>query len=236
MLDESDRGSDRLPQQSSARDFFDEQYAKRVRYWWRVRDPYSPDPEDYPTSLLTQATLRLIAPLQGRGSVLDLGAGEGADAIRLAKLGYDVTAVEISKVGAEKIRNFAQQVNAQIKVETADVTEYRPDGLFDLIICNGVLHYVSDKEPVIAMMQRSTRPGGLNVISVWSTFTEVPGCHREVPVFPDDETGDQAVLARLYRDWPQELWYFDRDKRETAHDDMAEHAHSHIKMIARRPG
>ena len=37
------------------------------------------------------------------GRVLDLGAGEGIDAIRLARLGYEVDAVEGSVIGAEKI-------------------------------------------------------------------------------------------------------------------------------------
>jgi SAM-dependent methyltransferase len=211
-------------------DFFDEQYRSDDRYWWRGKDRYAPDADSYPFSLLTQMTLRLIGPPPGR--VLDLGAGEGADSIRLALLGYTVGAVEISKVGAEKILMFAEEAGVTVSVEVADIVTYEPDGEFDLILCNGVLHYVDDKKPVVERMQTATRPGGINVISLWSTYTQVPDCHKVVPVYCDDEDG---LVAKMYDQWTKELFYFERNRPETSHSGMPSHSHSHIKMIARRP-
>jgi SAM-dependent methyltransferase len=213
-------------------EYFDELYgAADPRYWWNHPEPYSTDPDDYPYSLLTQLTLRAISDLQP-GRALDLGAGEGADSIRLAKLGYEVTAVEISNVGAQKILKFADEENIRVNVQVADIASFRPQGMFDLVICNGVLHYVRDKESVIETMQRATRPGGLNVISLWSAYTRVPECHARVPVYCDHESG--VVLAR-YRQWRKVICYFERDKPESAHEEMPEHSHSHIKMIASKP-
>lgn len=233
MLVESDDGKGSMAQRSVS-ECFDSLYSAGHRYWWRHDERYSANPDAYPYSLVTQMTLRLIGDQPGR--VLDLGAGEGADSIRLALLGHEVTAVEISEVGAEKIRTFAEEAGASnVKVETADIGEYRPDGFYDVIICNGVLHYIADKTSVLGMMQRATAAGGLNVISVWSTFSEVPDCHRKVPVFPEPETGVGAVVARMFESWRKELYYFERDKPEMAHEDMEAHAHSHIKMIARKP-
>src|SRR6185437_15840784 len=151
-------------------DYFDVCYRAPGRYWSRYEDPYSTDPDHYPYSLLTQMTLRLIKD-QPPGRALDLGAGEGADSIRLARCGYDVTAVEISGVGAEKIGRFADAAAVVVKVENADISDYVPDGEFDLIICNGVLHYIEDKRLVLERIQSATRPGGLNVVSLWSNFT-----------------------------------------------------------------
>lgn len=219
----------------SVAECFDERYRDEPRYWWRHPNRYSADPLEYRYSLVTQMTLRLIRG-QLPGRALDLGAGEGADSIRLAMMGYEVTAVEISKVGAEKIRNFALEAGVQVRVDLADVSSYQPDQAFDLVICNGLLHYVADKEHVVSMMQNATRPGGLNVISVWSTFTAVPDCHKNIPVFPDAEDGEDAIVLRMYRTWREEFLYLDRNKIETAHDEMTEHSHSHIKMIARKPG
>lgn len=212
-------------------EYFDDLYATVQRYWWRRDEPYSPDPKAYPESLLTQLTLRLLDGLPP-GRALDLGAGEGADSIRLARMGYDVTAVEISCVGAEKIGKFASDAGVPVNVDVADISRYQPDGEFDVVICNGVLHYVADKERVIEVMQRATRPGGLNVISLWSTHTRVPECHTKVPSYSDDEDG---VVAKLYLDWDEEFLYHDRDKRESAHSGMPEHSHSHIKAIFRKP-
>lgn len=212
--------------------YFDVLYSQHERYWWRDKERYSPVPDAYPWSLLTQQTLRLIER-QPPGRALDLGAGEGSDSIRLALIGYQVDAVEISEVGAGKIRRFAQNAGAQVSVTVADIGEFSSPGPYDIVICNGVLHYVEDKQAVVIRMQQATAAGGLNVISMWSTYTPVPDCHDKVPVSCDDEDG---LVTKLYQSWRKELIYFERDKPETSHDDLPAHRHSHIKLIARKPG
>lgn len=214
------------------RDYFDDVYGGSDRYWWQGEDRYSTDPDFYPRSLLTQQTLRILRE-QPSGQALDLGAGEGTDAIRLALLGYHVDAVEISRVAAMKISRFAgeQGVSSLVQVQLADIGSYTPTEEYDVVICNGVLHYIEDKAKVIAMMQNATREGGLNVLSLWSTYTDVPECHNSVPAFCDDENG---IVVKLYSLWEKQLLYFERDKAETAHSDLPPHRHSHIKIIARR--
>jgi tellurite methyltransferase len=220
-----------------AMDFFDEKYRSTGRYWWSGVDRYSTRPEDYPHSLLTQWTLRLLygdsASRDGyTGRVLDLGAGEGADSIRLALLGYQVDAIDVSEMAIRKIHHFAAEKNVRLVTPVrADVREFRPDIQYDVVLCKGLLHYVEAKEPVVRMMQEATAPGGINVVSLWSSFTEVPEPHRRVDTFCDDEDGE---VENLYRNWPRELIYYERDKPESAHSDMPPHSHSHIKLIARK--
>ena len=211
-------------------EFFDELYGGDDRYWWHEDTRYATDPNAHLTSLLTQATLRILAG-KPAGRAVDLGAGEGADAIRLALLGYNVDAVEISKVGAAKIKRFATEAGVRVNVANANVRSYQLTGYFDVIICNGVLHYIDDKRSVVDRMQQATRIGGINVISLWSTYTPVPGCHDQVPIYCDDE---QGLVRKLYEDWDTEFIYLDRDKAERSHSGMPPHSHSHIKLIARR--
>jgi SAM-dependent methyltransferase len=214
--------------------YFDNVYLGAERYWWRRPQPYDLDPDTFPLSLLAQQTLRT---LKGRiaGRALDVGAGEGADAIRLAKLGYEVDAVEVSSVGAKKIQWFAEEagVHHRLRVFSCDVLDFTPKVEYDVVICNGVLHYIEDKHSVIELMQKVTRPGGINVISLWSDYTPVPDCHDFVPVYSDSEDG---VVTSSYKEWPKEFIYFDRDKTESAHSDLPTHRHSHIKIIASKPG
>jgi 2-polyprenyl-3-methyl-5-hydroxy-6-metoxy-1,4-benzoquinol methylase len=214
-------------------EYFDRLYRDSDRYWWQGKERHATDPDLHPRSLLTQQTLRLLKNLPP-GRALDLGAGEGPDAIRLAMLGYSVDAVEISSVAAEKITRFAEEENVSslVRVTIADLESYTPAGEYDIIICNGVLHYIKNKTRVVTKMQSATRKGGLNVVSLWSTYTTVPEFHNSVPVYCDDEDG---VVVKLYSEWEKELLYFERDKPESAHSDLPPHRHSHIKFIARRP-
>lgn len=214
-------------------EFFDDLYGAQERYWWHEDDRYSLDPADHPTSLLAQMALRALTG-RAPGRALDIGAGEGADSIRLALLGYFVDAVEISKVGAAKIRRFAADAGVadRINVAVADIVNYTPNSYFDVIVCNGVLHYIDDKKTVVGCMQDATVAGGINVISLWSKYTAVPDCHKTVDIFCDDEDG---IVCGMYQDWDVEFIYFDRDKTESSHAGMPSHSHSHIKLIARRP-
>lgn len=209
--------------------YFDELYGSHQRYWWRDKDRHAMSSDAYPYSLLTQMTLRL---LMGRtpGRALDLGSGEGADSIRLALLGYEVDSIDISQVATAKIARFAKEAGVDVNVITADIGQFEPKHAYDIIICNGVLHYVSDKQTIVDRMQAATKKDGLNVVSLWSTHSSLPSCHNVVPVFCDDE---QGVVTKLYSHWRSEFMYFDRDKLETAHSDLPEHRHSHIKLIAR---
>lgn len=213
-------------------EYFDKLYRDHDRYWWQGENRYATDASSYPYSLLTQQTLRL---LNGGppGRALDLGAGEGSDAIRLAILKYEVDAIEISKVAAEKIMAFADHagVGSRVRVAVADAQSFIPDGRYDVVICNGLLHYVEDKVRVINRMQQATNVGGLNVIALWSNYTDVPKRHNSIPVFCDDEHG---IVTSLYGNWSKELLYFERDKMESSHSDLPAHRHSHIKLIARR--
>ena len=212
-------------------EYFDSVYASPGRFWWRGEGRYALEPDAHPASLLTQQTLRLLTG-RSPGRALDIGAGEGSDAIRLALLGYEVDAVEVSKVGAEKIERFAAEAGTRLRVIASDILDFVPDEFYDVIVCNGVLHYVEDKRRVIKLMQGATRPGGINVISLWSDYTPVPECHEFVPVYADQENG---VVTSCYRGWRTEFIYFERDKGEMAHSDLPAHRHSHIKLIASKP-
>lgn len=215
----------------SVRQLFDEVYNSHDRYWWKYPHVYSSDPEVHAASLLTQATLRVVHS-RPPGRALDLGSGEGADAIRLALMGWTVDAVELSSVGAEKIRRFAKQAATSVKVYNADASKFvLNDGPYDLIICNGLLHYIEDKATLCRNMQSMTAAGGTNVISTWSSFTAVPRCHQIVPIYPEPEDGE---LVRVYRSWRKSLLYFERSKQEMAHDDFEPHVHSFIKMVAHK--
>ena len=64
------------------------------------------------------------------GTALDVGCGEGADAIWLAARGWQVTAIDVSPVALERVANRAaeagEQIAARITWQQADVLVWEP--------------------------------------------------------------------------------------------------------------
>jgi 2-polyprenyl-3-methyl-5-hydroxy-6-metoxy-1,4-benzoquinol methylase len=68
------------------------------------------------------------------GRALDLGAGEGRNAMWLANHGWEVTAVDFSAVAIDKARAIAESRDLSVNWVVADISDYVPDaGSFDLV-------------------------------------------------------------------------------------------------------
>lgn len=68
------------------------------------------------------------------GSALDVGCGEGADAVWLAQQGWDVTAVDISAVAIERAVQHAEEADVDITFEVLDLMATPPPhGTYDLV-------------------------------------------------------------------------------------------------------
>jgi len=79
------------------------------------------------------------------GRALDLGAGEGRNAIWLAEQGWDVTAVDISDVAIDKGRRIAERRGVELSWVVADLRTYIPPARsFDLVI----QFYIQVPEPL----------------------------------------------------------------------------------------
>jgi len=90
-------------------------------------------------------------------SVLDMGMGEGRNAVFLAQKGYKVTGVDISSVAVKKANLLARELGVQIKGIVASLKEYNiPKESFDAIIC----FYFLDKS-LIEKMKSWLKPGGI---------------------------------------------------------------------------
>jgi SAM-dependent methyltransferase len=209
-------------------EFFDQAYKTHARYWHHAnRD--STDPRHFGEPWRT-----LLQRLEGRmpGRALDLGAGEGSDAIRLARLGYEVDALEGSTAGAEKIERFAREASVRVNVVHADAASFEPQKQYDVIICSGLLHYLDPTQQIraLATLKAATASGGLNLVTMFTDHTPVPDCHRILDVFPDR---NEELLANAYGEWAA-VKILDREKLDSSHRDFPPHRHSFIKILAER--
>lgn len=125
------------------------------------------------------------------GKALDLGAGEGRNALYLSNIGFNVTAVDINK---EFIKTLRSENRNNIHVVQSDILNYETRQHFDYIVCNMVLHFLkSDEVPkMVKKMQKITENGGINVIGVYTDKNE-PG--KRPYLFKPDE------LKNFYEGW-----------------------------------
>ena len=70
------------------------------------------------------------------GRALDVAAGEGRNAVWLARLGWQVTAVDFSAVGLAKARAWAESegVHDLLHTQVVDVTTWVPTADFDVVL------------------------------------------------------------------------------------------------------
>ncbi len=99
------------------------------------------------------------------GSALDLGCGDGRDTLFLLKTGFDVTAIDVSQVGINKLEKFAQTQNVSVGLTThcMDFTEFKADiNQFDLITsATGLDHIpVVQTQKLLPSIVSWLKPGG----------------------------------------------------------------------------
>ncbi|MFF0275538.1 class I SAM-dependent methyltransferase [Streptomyces sp. NPDC004330] len=102
----------------AVRDEWDSRYIDRERLW------------------SGQPNGALVAEVAGLtpGRVLDVGCGEGADAVWLARRGWDVTALEVSGVALERAAGHARDAGVTVRWVHATLTDAPlPPASFDLV-------------------------------------------------------------------------------------------------------
>ncbi|WP_243059174.1 bifunctional 2-polyprenyl-6-hydroxyphenol methylase/3-demethylubiquinol 3-O-methyltransferase UbiG [Nocardioides sp. SR21] len=101
-----------------------------------------------------EAELADLAP----GRALDLAAGEGRNAIWLARRGWDVTAVDYSQVGLDKGRELAG--GTVVRWVCADATTWDERASYDLTVMAYLQVPAADRRAAVQAGFASLRPGG----------------------------------------------------------------------------
>ena len=97
-------------------------------------------------------------------SLLDLGCGPGWTSIMLAKLGLDVTAVDISKDMISIAKANAQKDHLKVTFEVDDIEEVNFRNKFDRVLLYDALHHCPNELKVIKNAYEALKPGGIILV------------------------------------------------------------------------
>jgi SAM-dependent methyltransferase len=131
----------------SAAEFWERRYAGQDRVWSGRPNPW----------------LEVVAGPLAPGRVLELGCGEGGDAVWLASRGWDVTAVDLSETAVRRTIDLAGSAGVadRVHAERRDLEQGLPEGDWDLVNAQFLQTPLPfDRVTVLREAASAVRPGG----------------------------------------------------------------------------
>jgi SAM-dependent methyltransferase len=138
------------------------------------------------------------------GRALDVGCGEGGDAIWLAEQGWHVVGVDVSQVALDRAASHAPELAGRLTWQQADLVDQPPEPTsFDLVTAHYMHLPPEPRERMFRGLVAAVRPGG-TLLLVAHDVADVhhgPGRHQGAEVyFTTDE-----VAGYLGDDWTIEV-------------------------------
>lgn len=179
LVTEDTRRAVRARNAPSDAEMWDDRYRESHRIW-----------SGKPNTVLVRE-VEDLAP----GRALDLGCGEGADAVWLAGRGWQVTATDISRVALGRAAEHAAEAGVADRVDWQfhDLGATFPEGAYDLVSAQ-FLHSMGDlpRERILHRAARAVAPGGVLLIVGHAGFPAWDDRHADMKLPTPDE-----VLASL---------------------------------------
>ena len=88
-------------------------------------------------------------------TILDVGAGQGRDALPIARLGHRVVAIDPSTVGIAQLAQDASTEGLDILAVVARVEDFEPSEQFDILLFDRTLHMILDETARHAALTRA---------------------------------------------------------------------------------
>ncbi|MDR1702054.1 MAG: helix-turn-helix domain-containing protein [Sporomusaceae bacterium] len=136
--------------------YYEEIYQQK-EYFWGIE----------PSAMCLQVLQTL--PPNRKLKLLDIGCGEGKDAVFFARCGYEVSAFDISEAGLEKTKRLADTARVQVRTFRANVWDYRLSENYDVLYSSGVCHYLKPelRAEIMANYQTHVQEGGIVALQVF---------------------------------------------------------------------
>lgn len=167
--------------------YYEDDYRKE-EYFWGVQP-----------STMCLKVLECLPPVRPL-KLLDIGCGEGKDAVFFARCGYEVSAFDISEAGLEKTKRLAEKARVHVRTFRANLWDYRLEENYDVLYASGVLHYIKPelRDEIMVNYKTHISKDGFAALQV---FVEKP--FVEPP--PDEKKHrycwKSGELSTYFHDW-----------------------------------
>lgn len=145
----------------------------------------------------THSAVRAAEGIVPVSKVLDMGCGQGRNALYLGLKGFDVTAVDNNPHAVQNVEELARIEELNVRAFEYDLNAANIQENFDYMVATVVFMFLMPRyvPDVIANMKEHTNPGGYNLI-VSAMDTEDFPCPMPFPFkFGEGE------LREYYKDW-----------------------------------
>lgn len=176
--------------------------------------------------------MKILPPIK-RYRVLDIGCGEGKDAVFFAKCGYSVTAFDISENGIEKAKKLAEHNKVEVSFFKADLFDYCPDKEYDIIFSSGVFHFISQtkRKELCDNLKAHTVDNGINAINVFVKKPFITRASDNTRAEEKRHPWHSGELFEYYHDW---LFHTCREEIFDCNSGGIPHKHCMNTLIAQK--
>ena len=127
---------------------------------------------------------------------LDIGSGEGAASVYLAKMGFDVTAIDLSDNAFKRIRENSE---LGIKTVSADITKLELEENYGVVMSFFMFHHLkrTDVLELLKKLDRGTLPGGIHIFKFITYDSDFYRLRPDADFF----FSDGKEMEELYKEW-----------------------------------
>lgn len=157
-------------------------------YYWGL------EPGDFLDELI-----KLCPPAPDK-KVLDIGCGEGKDAIYMAGKGYQVSAFDLTENGIRKTLALAKDRNVKINAYVDDINTFEIKDQYDIIYSTGTVQYLfeENKKAFFDKIDQMTKTGGIVFFNV---FVEKPFLELPPDWDIEEKMWKSGELFTFFPDW-----------------------------------
>lgn len=122
---------------------------------------------------LYQNILQIPMSLLAGQDVLDIGCGTGESAVVPALYGANLTLLDPDKSSMAKTLDLFSHLGIEDRVTEASLVyfdQWETDKLYSIVVAEGFVHTMPNRDKVMHRMCRLLRPGGLGVVSISDRF------------------------------------------------------------------